>query len=122
MSDGERPVLIYRLGSLGDSVVALPCFHAIGRAFPGPKIAVTNVPVSSKAAALEVILGPGGFIDGAIDYPVGTRSPRRLWNLRKAIRATGARTLVYLAAPRGRPALRADHDHRRTTERGSPVP
>jgi ADP-heptose:LPS heptosyltransferase len=108
MSDADRPVLIYRLGSLGDSVVALPCFHAIGRAFPGPRIAVTNVPVSSKAAALEVILGPGGFVDGAIDYPVGTRSPRRLWNLRKAIRATGARTLVYLAAPRGRPALLRD--------------
>lgn len=107
MSD-TPPVLIYRLGSLGDTVVALPCFHAIERAFPGRrKIAVTNVPVSSKAAALEVILSPGGFIDGAIDYPVGSRSFGRLWQLRRAIRATGARTLVYLAAPRGeRAALR----------------
>lgn len=108
MSATQPPVLIYRLGSLGDTVVALPCFHAIERAFPGRrKIAVTNIPISSKAAALEIILSPGGFIDGAIDYPVGTRSLRQLWQLRRTIRATGARTLVYLAAPRGeRAALR----------------
>jgi len=99
----DAPILIYRLGSLGDTVVALPCFHAIERAFPGArKIAVTNIPVSAKAAALQVILGPGGLIDGAIDYPAGSRSLRRLWDLRRTIRATGARTLIYLAAPRGR--------------------
>ena len=103
------PILVYRLGSLGDTVVALPCFHAIERAYPGTrKIAVTNIPISSKAAALEIILGPGGFIDGAIDYPVGSRSVLRLWALRRAIRATGARTMVYLAAPRGRRAALRD--------------
>lgn len=105
----QPPILIYRLGSLGDTVVALPCFYAIERAYPGVrKIAVTNIPVSSKAAALEIILGPGGFIDGAIDYPVGSRSLRRLWALRRTIRATGARTLIYLAAPRGRRAALRD--------------
>lgn len=36
-----------------------------------------------------------------IDYPVGLRSLRTLWRLRRAIRATGADTLVYLAAARG---------------------
>jgi len=104
----QPPILIYRLGSLGDTVVALPCFHAIERAYPGVrKIAITNIPISSKAAALEIILGPGGFIDGAIDYSVRVRSLRRLWALRRTIRATGARTLIYLAAPRGsRAALR----------------
>jgi heptosyltransferase III len=98
-----RPVIVYRLGSLGDTIVALPCFHAILKRFPDkPKIALTNVPVSSIAAPLESILGPGGFIQGVISYPVGTRSLRRLLAVRREIRSTGARTMVYLASTRGR--------------------
>jgi len=46
-------VLIYRLGSLGDTVAALPCFHLIERAFPdAERLVLTNVPVSTKAAPL----------------------------------------------------------------------
>ncbi len=109
MRDRDRPVLIYRLGSLGDTVVALPCFHAIERAFAGRRrLVITNVPVSSKAAALEAVLRPGRLIDGVIDYPVGLRSIRGAWRLIRAIRATGARTLVYLTPPRGLKAVRRD--------------
>ncbi len=109
MSDTKPPVLVYRLGSLGDTVVALPCFHAIARAFPDQaRLVLTNVPVSTKAAPLEIILRPGGLIDGVIDYPVGTRSPIVLWRLWRTIAATGADTLVYLAAPRGLASLRRD--------------
>ncbi|WCT75193.1 glycosyltransferase family 9 protein [Sphingomonas naphthae] len=105
----DAPILIYRLGSLGDTVVALPCFHAIERAFPGRRrLVLTNVPISSKAAALEIILGPGGLIDGVIDYPVGTRSPLKLWRVARALRKTGADTLVYLAAARGLKNVRRD--------------
>jgi ADP-heptose:LPS heptosyltransferase len=104
-----KPVLIYRLGSLGDTIVALPCFHAIDRAFPGRRrLVLTNVPVSSKAAPLAIILEPGGLIDGVIDYPVGTRSLLPLLRLRNAIRATGADTLVYMAASRGLKNVRRD--------------
>ncbi|HET8611725.1 MAG TPA: glycosyltransferase family 9 protein, partial [Sphingomonas sp.] len=104
-----RPILIYRLGSLGDTIVALPCFRRIARSFPdAPRLVLTNVPVSSKAAPLEIILRPGGLIDGVIDYPIGLRSIGALWRLRKAIRATGADTLVYLAAARGLSRVRRD--------------
>lgn len=104
-----KPVIIFRLGSLGDTVVALPCFHAIARAFPDqPRLALTNVPVSSKAAALEIILSAGGFIQGAIDYPVGLRDPAGLWRLRARLRATGADTLVYLSPVRPAKAVRRD--------------
>jgi heptosyltransferase III len=97
-----KPVVIYRLGSLGDTIVALPCFHAIARAFPNNKrLVLTNIPVSSKAAPLEGILGGSGLIDGTISYPVGTRSVSALWALRKQLRALGADTLVYLTPPRG---------------------
>jgi ADP-heptose:LPS heptosyltransferase len=96
------PVLIYRLGSLGDTVVALPCFHKIAEAFSTqPKIVITNLPVSRNAAPLEMILRPSGLIDGVIEYQVGVRSFRALQRLRKEIQASGSDTLVYLTAPRG---------------------
>jgi ADP-heptose:LPS heptosyltransferase len=109
MAEMAPPILIYRLGSLGDTIVALPCFHAVERAFPGRrKLVLTNVPVSSKAAPLAAILEPGGLIDGVMDYPVGLRSLGALCRLRMAIRKTGADTLVYMAAARGLKAVRRD--------------
>ena len=47
-----RRVLVYRLGSLGDMLVALPALHLVARAFPeAERRMLTNVPVSSKAPA-----------------------------------------------------------------------
>jgi len=94
--------VIYRLGSLGDTIVALPCFHAIARAHPGTeRIVLTNFPVSAKAAPLEGILGGSGLMDRALAYPVGTRSLKALWHLRRELRALGADTLYYLTPARG---------------------
>lgn len=105
----NRPVVIYRLGSLGDTLVALPCFHKIKEAYPDrSRLVLTNVPVSSKAAPLAVILEPGGFIDGVIEYPLQLRSFGSLWRLRNALRQTGSDTLIYLAANRGRLRLWRD--------------
>lgn len=98
----QRPIVIYRLGSLGDTIVALPCFHAITRAHPGAeRIVLTNFPVSAKAAPLEGILGGSGLMDRALAYPVGTRSFKALWALRRELRALGADTLYYLTPARG---------------------
>jgi len=94
--------MIYRLGSLGDTVASLPCFHLIERAFPdAERLVLTNVPVSDNAAPLEVILREGGFIHGTVAYPVGLRDPRALVRLAQKLRRQGADTLVYLAASRG---------------------
>lgn len=98
---GER-IVVYRLGSLGDTVVALPSLHAVARAFPdAERIMLTNIPVSAKAAPLEAILGGSGLIQGYMAYPVATRSLDALWALRASLRETGARTLVYLTPARG---------------------
>lgn len=101
--------VIYRLGSLGDTLVALPCFHAIERATPGHRrVVLTNFPVSAKAAPLQGVLGDSGLVHEALAYPVGTRSLRELWALRKRLKALGSDTLYYLAAPRGLAAVRRD--------------
>lgn len=97
-----RRIVVYRLGSLGDTVVALPCLHAVARAFPdAERVMLTNIPVSSKAAPLEAILGGSGLVHRFMAYPVGTRSVSALQRLRTALRALDAQTLVYLTPSRG---------------------
>ena len=72
----EQRILVYRLGSLGDSIMALPAFHAVRRAFPSARITLLTIkPVESKAAPVESILGGAGLFDEVLDYSVGTRNP-----------------------------------------------
>ncbi len=102
-------IVIFRLGSLGDTVVALPCLHKIAAAFPNAeRIVLSNIPVSSKAAAIETILGNSKLIDGVIDYPIKVRSISMLWALYTRLRALRAPTLVYLAPWRSRTQLFRD--------------
>ncbi len=102
-------IIIYRFGSLGDTLVALPCFHKIAQSFPGAtRILLTNVSVSTKASPLEAILGGSGLVDRVIEYPVGTRSVLKLWRVSRAIRAANATTLIYLMPARGRLAAIRD--------------
>jgi ADP-heptose:LPS heptosyltransferase len=99
---GLRRVLIFRLGSLGDTVVALPCLNRVVELTPNAeRIAVTNVPVSRAAPSLASMLVDGGFIDDVIDYPVGARSPRLLLDLARRIRALEAEALIYIGGGRG---------------------
>lgn len=99
----SRKVLIYRLGSLGDTVVALPSLHLVARVFPDAERRVlTNFPVSGKEAPLEAVVGASGLVHGYFRYPVGSRNLRELWSLRQAISRWSPDVLVYLAAARGR--------------------
>jgi heptosyltransferase-3 len=101
-STKQQRIVIYRLGSLGDTVVALPCFHKVAQVWPdAERIVLTNFPVSSKAAPLEVILREGGLIHAAVAYPVGTRSIGELWVLAKHLRSLKSDVLVYLTPARG---------------------
>jgi heptosyltransferase-3 len=98
-----RRIVIYRLGSLGDTIVALPCLHKIAESFSGSeRYVLTNTPVSPKAPSLASLLANTGLIHGVVDYPVGMRSIQQILGLAWRLRRLGATTLVYLAVPRGR--------------------
>ena len=102
-------VLLYRLGSLGDHMVALPCYHLVARAFPSAeRRLLTNIPVASKAAAAEAVLAGSGLVDGFETYVVGERGLLPLLRLARRIRAWKPDVLVYLAGARGLKAARRD--------------
>lgn len=104
-----RRVLVYRLGSLGDTVVALPLLHLVEQAYPdAEKRLLTNVPVHAKAPAAQAVLEGSGLVDGYFHYPVGTRNPFRLLNLWWQIRQWRPEVLVYAAAARGVEVARRD--------------
>lgn len=109
MSKAPEKILIYRLGSLGDTVIALPCFHLIRKTYPNAEITLlTNKPVMSKAAPLEAILGSEYFFDRILAYPVGTRNPAVLLNLTRKIRAFKCQTVINITALRSLAADRRD--------------
>lgn len=91
-------IIIFRIGSIGDTVVALPCFHRVARSFPDARrIVVTDIPASQKASSVQSILGKSDLIHGTISFPPPPRSVQDILDLRTQIRATKAQTLIYIA-------------------------
>jgi heptosyltransferase III len=106
-----QKVLIYRLGSLGDMVVALPCFHLIERRFPNAeRVLLTNYPVHAKAPAAEAVLADSGLVHRYMEYKVGTRNVGDLLGLAWQIRRFSPDVLIYLMPIR--PAKNIARDRR----------
>ena len=94
-----KKVLIYRLGSLGDTTVLMPIFHHLNEIWPdAEKRVLTNFPVTAAAPPLQAVLGDGIFADGYFGYPVGSRNPEALWQLASDIRAWGPDVAIYANA------------------------
>ncbi len=104
-----RRVLVYRLGSLGDTLIALPALHLIRRAFPrAERRLLTNVPVHAKAPAAAAVLDGSGLIDGYLQYSAGTRNALGLARLWWQVVRYRPEVVVYLAAGRGVATARRD--------------
>lgn len=96
MNQNIKSLLIFRLGSVGDTVVALPSFKLIKKAFPETKLfALTNMPVNHKACALELILENTGLIDHFIEYPSKSSLWQKILGLRKIIKKNHFQTMIY---------------------------
>jgi ADP-heptose:LPS heptosyltransferase len=92
-----KRVLIYRLGSLGDIIVSLPCLHLLERVFPNAtRSMLTNTPMHAKSPTASAVIGNSGLIHSYINYPIGTRNPIDLALLWLAIRRFAPEVLVYL--------------------------
>jgi ADP-heptose:LPS heptosyltransferase len=109
LTSRPQQVLIYRLGSLGDTCVALPAFRVVRRAFPQARITLlANLPVNFKAAPAPALLEGLGLMDDYLAYPVATRNPIILARLAWRLRRRSFDAVVNLAAWRGAGPVRRD--------------
>jgi heptosyltransferase-3 len=109
MATSTKRVLIYRLGSLGDTLVALPALHLVANAFPdAERRMLTNFPVNVKAPPAAAIVGDSGLVHGYFRYAVGTRSPRAVMALWWQLLRWRPQVLVYLGSKRGVESARRD--------------
>jgi heptosyltransferase III len=109
MASSTKRVLIYRLGSLGDTLIALPAFHLIAGAFPNAeRRLLTNFPVTAKAPPAAAILESTSLVQGYFRYAAGTRNPRELLALWSQLLRWRPDVLVYLGSARGVESARRD--------------
>lgn len=90
-------IVIFRLVSMGDTIVVLPCFHAVRKAYPSAHITLlTNFPISTKAAPMFDLIGvESGIVDNAIGYNVGLNNPLEAIKLLYKLRILKTVTLIY---------------------------
>lgn len=96
-----RRVLIYRLGSVGDTVVALPALRMIERAFPDAERRLLTTRPDARGVAMTTLLDGTGLVHGSIDYRRGERRLAPLLAMRREITAFRPDVVVYLTEPRG---------------------
>lgn len=111
MTSTTKRILVFRVGELGDTLIALPSLHALRKAFPDAHISfLGNVDSNSKNVTAQQTIPASGLIDEWLSYSVngaGWRSLQSL-SLLKSLRKGHFNTLVYLA-----PRLRKPKDVRR---------
>lgn len=92
-----EPLAIFRLGSIGDTVVALPSFRAIARTFPRHhRFLITTEPTSMRASSVESVLEGTGLIHETLYYPVAGGVLRKFAALFIELRRRQVRHLIYL--------------------------
>ncbi len=94
-----KRILVFRIGELGDTLIALPSLRVIREAFPGSHVALLgNVDSQSRHVAPNQTL-PAGLIDEWFSYPSGELTLRLSSSIRLLLRLRRGRfnLLVYLA-------------------------
>ncbi len=108
-SKKAKRVLIYRLGSLGDTVVAVPALHLVERAFPhARRVLLTNQRTHANAPAAFAVLNGSGLVHDYMDYPFATRSIRELVRVWWKIVRFRPQVVIYLMPKRGSRSLERD--------------
>lgn len=94
-------ILVFRIGSIGDFVVALPCLHLVRKKYRNDEIVLlTNAPAAEYNVPAADILHGSGLVDRIIEYPAAIRKLKNLISLERSIRSCTPELLVYLAPQR----------------------
>jgi ADP-heptose:LPS heptosyltransferase len=111
-------ILVFRIGSLGDTLVAVPALRAVRAAYPGSPITwLCDRQVRQGYVLGSDVLRSTGLVDDFLEYPSDPRpigrllQPFRALRLLRQIRRLGFETLVYLV-PSDRPRTAIARDRR----------
>ncbi len=98
MTNGKEVILIFQIGSLGDTIISMPCYREIARRHPyAERYLLTNYPIGSKWVPAASMLTPTGLIAGNIEYPMHIfRRPKYVAKLYSKITKMKPTTLYYL--------------------------
>lgn len=93
----KQRVLIFQIGSLGDTVIAMPCYREIARRHPNAeRYLLTNFPSGEKMVPAEALLAPCGLVAGSVEYPMPLRGARNIARLLKKLRSLQIDLMYYL--------------------------
>jgi len=108
MSHKKRRILVFRIGQLGDTIIALPAMRAIRSHFPSAHLTLLSDCHPGEPYVLASdLLCEAGLFNEFLSYPIHTNRVSRLWSmafLLALIRSKRFDTLVYLA-----PTARSKH-------------
>ena len=103
----DQDVFVFRIGQLGDTLVALPAIHRIAELHPGARLwLITNAPPTPSMVTAWDVLSHSGLFAGVLFY--SRRHPGQLLQLLLRCRAGRRRVLYYLSPPRSATQLRRD--------------
>lgn len=94
-------ILVYRAGTLGDAVVAVPAIQALRRTYPQARLALMSVAGGPGRIGAGDIFAEFGWFDTIITYTSAElRRPGSLLALRRRVARFGADLVVYLSNDR----------------------
>lgn len=97
LASPKERILIFQIGSLGDTVISMPCYREIVRRHPeAERYLLTNFPKGKKMVQAEALLAPCGLIDGTVEYPMPLRKFADMVKLLTKLRALKVDVLYYL--------------------------
>src|SRR5882672_505256 len=103
-------ILVFRIGQLGDTIVALPAMWAVRKHFPNAKLTLLcdRHPGKPRVLAADLLRGAGifdAFESYVVDDSTGGKiaRPFRMLELLRRLRAGKFDTLVYLAPSTRKP-------------------
>ncbi|MCU0349986.1 MAG: hypothetical protein MUF43_04050, partial [Flavobacterium sp.] len=86
-----KRILVYRTGSIGDTVIALPAFWSIRNSFPDAEITLLSNGLNNDKIIAKKVL-PDGIFDKYIAYP----NTKKLLSFAFSLRKEKFETLFYL--------------------------
>lgn len=91
-------VLVYQIGSLGDTIVSIPAYRAVRRHFSGKSITLLEARMTDGRVMPSDMLLREGLIDGVTNYPHNTATNPLLskFQLWRSVARERPKTVVYI--------------------------